>query len=165
MKHVTVAEFCDRHGACFAGRAWAASNCVDMADVWRRLCAGEGHIGWLVWVLSRPGVLTRRQRARLAARFAAETPLADGRTTWDLLTDERSREAIRMARRYASGRATRAHLDAASAAWDAAWGAWVAAYDARGDAWAARDAARDAQRRMVAELPNPFEPNINGKGN
>ncbi len=77
-----------------------------------------------------------------------ETPLADGRKVWDLLTDERSRNVVEVVERFVAGNATQEELDAArGAAWgaargaarDAAWGA------ARGAAWgAARGAARDA---------------------
>jgi hypothetical protein len=100
--------------------------------------------------------------ARLFACWCARnTPLLDGRTTWDLLTDERSRRAIEVAERYANGEASGEELAAAgdaardaardaawaaaraaarAAAWDVAWAAaWAAARDA---AWAAaRDAA------------------------
>ena len=49
------------------------------------------------------------------------TPVGDGRTVWDLLTDESIRKAVEVAERYAKGEATREELTAADdAATDAA---------------------------------------------
>jgi len=89
-----------------------------------------------------------------------------------LMTDERSRNALVVARRFAQGQATQEELAAAwAAARDAAWAArdaaraaaWAAARDAawaaaraaawaaaRDAAWAARDAARAARDALDA---------------
>ncbi|CAJ2903058.1 putative bacteriophage protein [Burkholderia pseudomallei] len=62
-----------------------------------------------------------------------------------LMQDQRSKDALNVAERFANGEATDEERDAAR---DAAWDAWAAARDATWDAaWdAARDAARAAAR-------------------
>ena len=96
------------------------------------------------------------------------------RKIWHLLTDERSRNAVVVAEKYANGDATQEELDAArdaagaaagAAAWAAAWAAagdaavdaldaWDAAWAAARDAaWAAaRAAAWDAQSKKLIEM-------------
>ena len=98
-------------------------------------------------VVSRVRLIRRIEtwNDRTAREFACwcvrNTPLENGKTTWDLLTDE-SRNAVRVAEKFARGEATDEELDAA---WDAARdAAWAAARDAAWDA--ARDAAWDAAR-------------------
>ena len=92
--------------------------------------------------------------ARTTRLFACwcvrNTPLADGRTVWDLLTDDRSKNAVKTAEDFANEKVTKEELDAA---WDAAWAAardaaWAAAWDAAKAAAraAARDAAWDAAK-------------------
>ena len=125
MKNMTIDEFCNEHKACADDRAWALANCTDMSDVWR-----TAKPAWLVWVATRPGVLTVRE-LRLFACFSV-------RQVWHRLTDERSRTAVEVAERFANGEATETEL---SAARDAAWAA------ERGAARAAeRNAARAAER-------------------
>lgn len=111
---------------------------------------------WMLWLLGRIGHQDDRAYRLYACWCVRNTPIAGGRTVWDLLTDERSKTAVIVAERFAEGQATQEDLDAArdaawaaarAAAWDAARdGAWAAARDAAWDAaWdAARDAARDA---------------------
>ena len=131
----SIKEFCDEHRACEDGHKWAIAECQTMSDVWDR-----AKPEWLVWVATRPGVMTDLE-LRLFAVYCV-------RQVEHLLTDQRSLNAIATAERYANGEATSDELAAArSAAWDAAWdaagdAASVAASDA---AWAAAwDAARSA---------------------
>ena len=106
-----------------------------------------------MWALPTVPDSQRDEMIRVSRLFACrcvrETPLADGRKVWDLLEDERSREAVRVAERHAVGEATDAARAAAcddacdaarAAACDASW------YAARAAAWAATraDAAWDA---------------------
>lgn len=142
MSDITIAEFCDRHSACLEGREWALANCTDMYDVWQ-----TARPDWLIWVATRPGVLDPRT-LRLFTCWCV-------RQVWHLLTDERSRNAVEVAERYARGEASRDELAAAS---DAAWAAaWAATSDAaRAAAWdAARVATWDTQARWLRENARP----------
>lgn len=83
------------------------------------------------------------------------TPLGDGRTTWDLLTDERSRNVLEVAEQFTLGKSSHKQLyDAWAAARVAAWAArdaWAAAGDTAGAAaWAAAGAAAGASAWDVA---------------
>lgn len=87
-----------------------------------------------------------RQAIEAAIKAVRETPIADGRKVWDLLTDERSRQAVVVAEWYLGGVATEEQVTAAAwAASDAAWevgGASGVARDAAAAAaWAAAEAA------------------------
>ena len=155
-RDMTIEEFCDRHGACAEGRAWALANCTSMRDAWDKLKPE-----WLIWVATRPGVLTDKDLWLFAVHCA--------RSVEHLMTDQRSKNAISVAERHINGEATDAELAAAGAAaraaagdaaGDAAWGAargaagaaaWGAARGAAwGAAWgAARGAAGDAAGAAV----------------
>jgi hypothetical protein len=160
MKNISPKDYCDKHNACSDGRDFALKYDT-MADVWDNCPRPD----WLMWIMEREQITLDDKKARLFACWCAEhTPIGDGRTTWDLLTDERSRNAVRVALRFARDEANQDELvaagdAAASAAWDAAWdvaraaryaawyaarAAWYAARAARDAARAARDAARAA---------------------
>ena len=112
---LTIEEFCQIHNACEEGRDWAVANCKNMAECWEKLPAN-----YLIWVATRPGVLSD-QKLRLFAVFCC-------RGVWHLLTDERSRNAIEVAEKFAIGQATRGELQVASRA--AAYAASRVAADA-----------------------------------
>jgi len=137
MKTLTVKEFCDKHDACEGGRKWAVANCSSMQEAWEE----SPDPSWVVWMATRPRVLTHKELI-LFAVFCA-------RQNEHLLTDQRGKDAITIAEKFANGEATqeeatRAASDAAWAASDAAWAAWDAASDAARAAWAASEAARAA---------------------
>jgi len=156
----------EKNNACKEGIDWCKENCGTMQDVWDSL----KRIDWLVWVATKEGVLTDKE-LRLFACFCA-------RQNWHLLTDERSRNAIEVAERFANGKATKEELKAAYvAAYDAAYAdaaydayaraaaraAAVAAYAARVAARVAADRARAAARKEQMEwLRANTTPNFGG---
>ena len=119
-----------------------------------------------IWVAL--GMMPEKDRRLAACCFVRHTPIGDGRTVWDLLTDERSKRAVEVAERFAGGEATERELDAArDAAWAAAGDAARAAASAAaraaasGAAWAAaREAARDAQVLYLRLLVSQSEPTV-----
>ena len=107
---MSIEEFCGLHEACDEGRKWALANCTSMEDAWAKLKPE-----WLLWVATRPGVLTDRELRKFAVWCA--------RQVQHLMTDARSVAALDVAERHAEGLATDEEL---KAAWDAAgrasWG-------------------------------------------
>ena len=99
-------EFLHKHDACTEGYQWAVSECQSMAEVW-----DKAKPEWLIWVATREGVLSDCD-LRLFACWSV-------RQVWHLLTDERSRNAVEIAERFAHGEATQGEL---AAAWSAASG-------------------------------------------
>jgi len=139
-----MSEWLKEHDACDDGYRWAMRECKSLSEVWQ-----TAKPEWLVWVATREGVLND-QTLRLFACWSV-------RRVWHLLTDERSRNAVEVAERFARGQATKQELAAAmaaaraaarAAAWAAAWAAsdaaWAASDAASAAAWAARDAASAA---------------------
>jgi hypothetical protein len=126
-----IKDFCEKHGACREGQEWALANCKSMQEVW-----DTSRPEYLIWVATRHGVLTDRE-LRLFACWSV-------RQIWHLLKDERSKNAVEVAERYAIGDATETELAAAAAAANAAWAAAAAAANAAAAAAAAWAAAANA---------------------
>lgn len=64
---------------------------------------------WLLWALTYRNdgyALTKKQLIAIGVRMIRETPLNDGRTFFDLLTDQRSIDAVTIAEQYIVGDAT-----------------------------------------------------------
>ena len=140
---MTPEQFCARYKACSDGAEFAVKY-KTMAEVWDACPRAD----WLLWILDKVEIRDDKKLRLFACWCVRHTQLADGRTVWDLLTDERSRKAVEVAEAFACGEATQEELDAAWAAGDAAWAArdaaGAAAWAAGDAAWAARDAARAA---------------------
>jgi hypothetical protein len=175
-------DFLKKHEACTEGAKWALSIGEEMDVVWNAMVE-QGKYDWLIWTATRPGVFPDTVLRKLVCRFVRETPLSDGRNVWDLLTDERSRNAVEVAEAYADGKATAQELEdaydaadaVACAAYDAAYAVDAAAFTAFAaadaaardvayavdaaafTALAATDAAKVAQAQIIAELGNPFK--------
>ncbi len=87
--------------------------------------------------------LCDRDQRLFACWCVRKTPLHDGRTTWDLLTNECLKNAVQIAEKYAQGKATKDELEAARV--PAAIGLQYAAAKtaAGGAAWKVARAATD----------------------
>jgi uncharacterized membrane protein YccC len=96
-----------------------------------------------LWALRAVPLKQQKERNKQARLFACAvvcgTPISNNQTIWDLLTDERSRNAIEASARFAHGKATQKELTAAVHAADAA-------------AHAADAAARDYQSKLFMEF-------------
>jgi hypothetical protein len=142
---MTIKQFCEKHGACQEGYDWAIqTGCKTMSELWQR---DDIKPKWRMWIATCPGVMFDKD-LRLFACWCV-------RQAWHLLTDERSRNAVEVAERFAVGAATEEELAAARyAAGDAAGyagraAAWAAA---RAAFWAAAGArVRVAARAVVAK--------------
>ena len=158
MKDMTVSKFCIKFNACELVRRCAYKQLplkskAMMSDIWPILKSRQEYF---LWAVSREGVFSDKDLRLIACRIVRETPLTDGRKVWDLLTDERSRNTVIAAEKFANGESTLAELEAARAA------AWAAAREAAAEAaWAAAGAAAwaaawAAQVEIIMSFGNPF---------
>lgn len=138
---MTIEQFCDTHTACKAGQNWALASCSTMQEVW-----DNAKPEWLVWIATRPSVLTDEE-SRLFAVFAA-------RQVQHLMTDSRSVAAIDVAERFAHSKASVEELEAAKAAADAAATAATAAWS--GDSAATYAAAYAAAKSAAVAATTAY---------
>ena len=122
-----------------------------MKEVWEK-CPNAS---WMLWICRQMKLELDQRALRLFACYCVRrTPIGGKRVVWDLLTDERSREAVRAAERFANGKATDEDRRTAYAAY-AAYAAYVAV-DAV-DAVERKAKARLFQaNRLRKVIPNPF---------
>ena len=133
------------HGACSEAVKWVETQ-DSMQDAWNNCHRAD----WMLWLMRAAKVQDDKLYRLFACWCVRNTPLADGRKVWDLLTDKRSQNAVEVSERFANGEATRADLmadaaadaDAADADAAAAYAAAAAAAYAAADAAAAYAAAR-----------------------
>ena len=111
MIDMTIEEFCDVHGACDEGLDWARTHCTTMQECWEKLTDP----GWIVWVASQPGVLTKWEQWEFAL-FCCELVRPQ-------LTDFRSFAAISILRLWLAGEVGVGLQELKLAAWGAA-AAW-----------------------------------------
>ena len=121
-----------RLDACTKAKTWCSTQ-PDLVTAWQDCRRGD----WMLWLLDAMDYEDPKNYRLIACACVRDTPLADGRKVWDLLTDPRSRNAVEVAERFAIGEATQEELDAAR---DAAWAA-------------ARDAQSDIIRRFLTLCP------------
>ena len=125
--------------ACKEGIAYALTH-KNARDAWEDCTNTQ----WMLWALSKFNLVDEKKHRLFACQCIRYTPISDDKFVWDLLTDERSKNAVIVAERFANGEATAQELDnARSAAWSAAestpWGAARSA--ARSAAWGAVESA------------------------
>lgn len=140
MRDLKITTWAKKQGAYEPGVSWALKNCPSgkMSEAWDKLLehSNDSSVNeYLWWVAVK--VLDDKTLRLLSVRLVRETPLADGRKVVDLMTDQRSLDALVAAERFANGEIGQEELDAARNA--------------------ARNAAWSAQAKIIAELGNPFK--------
>lgn len=81
----------------------------DFRDVWESCHRPD----WMLWLLKKIDFQDDKKLRLFACRCVRETPLSDGRKVLDLLTDERSRNVVEVAEKFAEGQATKEELSIA----------------------------------------------------
>ena len=131
MDNVQFLAWLHDNNACdSAVKRAGAKSAQEVWDTW-------GNPSELLWWVEKSGLVSAQQLTLIACGIVRNTPLLSGGTVWDLLADERSRNAVEVAERWANGEATdeekgtaarTAETAAAAAEWEAEWAAWAAAW-------------------------------------
>jgi hypothetical protein len=140
LKTLTWADF-DKHQPCYSPLEKYGPFSGTMLDILKN---PNIPINDKFWAFTRSNILPTYIHRQFACDCVRKTPLKDGRTVWDLLTDERSENAVIIAEKYITGAASGDELQAAHAA---ARDAVLAC--AQAAAW---DAARAAQLNIAISI-------------
>jgi hypothetical protein len=166
----THIELLKRFNACAEAVVYA-NKYPDLESAWNACPRSD----WMLFLLNKLGYQDNRVLRLYACWCVRNTPLADGRVVWDLLSDV-SKAAVEVSERFADGRASSCELraaaadaacsaaraaDAAARAADAAYfaacsAAYSAAYSVARAADAAYFAARAAVRAAARVADAPY---------
>ena len=144
MSDYTIKEFIKKFNPCQEGVKWALAECSTMQEVF-----AKAKPEWRIWIATRPGIMSKKDLILWVCKCIKKIPLHNGGTVWDLLTDKRSKKAIKIAKKYAKGKVTIEEVEDARVAADAADAAVshaARAAAARAVSHAARAAAVNAAR-------------------
>ena len=99
MSDYTIKEFIEKFNPSKEFVKWALAECTTMPEVF-----AKAKPEWRIWIAARPGIMSKKDLILWACRCIKKTPLHDGGTVWDLLTDKRSKRAVKLAKKYAKGK-------------------------------------------------------------
>lgn len=138
-----------KHEAHRSINSLALAKCVSLAEAWVKASDTD-----VIWIATRPGVMTQKQRAAFACYCV--------RQIWHLLQDERSKAAIESGELYCTGLSSEKDLEADDAAADAAvYAAAYAAYAVYAAADVADDAANATRRAQATWIRANIHPDFN----
>lgn len=128
-------DFFRNHGACY-------DPAVKLGENWMGTVLDILHNPGVpsedkIWAISRKGAMPEYVQRLCAIAFVKNTPIGDGKKVFDLLDDDKSRNALIVAEKHARGLADDSELARAGAA------AWSAARNANKDAALAAAMAAD----------------------
>ena len=130
--------------ACSDGRVWALANCATLREVWDKCPRAD----WMLWMLRMLKVYDQSV-SRFLVKMLREQPIKEGKTLYDLMTDERSRTCVDVLEKFLDGKATIAELkNARSAAYAYATAAAASASAAAAYAAAAAATAAAMEKKI-----------------